>query len=59
MSGRPSRVFCLLLAIGMVGIAACEPEVGSEAWCEQMADTPRGDWTANQVADYAQNCLFD
>lgn len=52
-------MFCLMLGIGVVGIAACEPDVGTEAWCEQMADTPRGDWSANQVADYAQHCLFD
>ena len=48
---------CLLLALG--ALAACAPEVGSEAWCERLADTPRGDWTANQALDYARHCLID
>jgi hypothetical protein len=55
-----SRQVCLaLLALSIVAIAACEPEVGSEAWCERMDETPKGDWTANQAADYARHCLFE
>ena len=51
---RPMLAAALLLvAIG------CAPEVGSEAWCEQMDATPKGDWTANQAADYARHCLFN
>ena len=37
---------------------ACSPEVGSEAWCAKMKDTPKGDWSANEAADYAKHCLF-
>ena len=40
-------------------IAGCAPEVGSEAWCAAMDEKPKGDWTANEAADYARNCLFD
>ena len=36
----------------------CSPEVGSEKWCAQMDETPKGDWTANNAADYAKHCLF-
>lgn len=43
------------LALFMV---ACSPEVGSQAWCEKMADKPKADWSANEAADYAENCLF-
>ncbi|NIW25493.1 MAG: DUF3012 domain-containing protein [Gammaproteobacteria bacterium] len=56
---RTRHVVSTLIALSFIAIAACEPEVGSEAWCERMDDTPRGDWTANQAADYARNCLFD
>jgi len=38
---------------------SCSPEVGSKAWCEKMAETPKGDWTANEAADYAKHCLFE
>jgi hypothetical protein len=39
-------------------LAACEPEVGSKAWCEMMDKKPKGDWTANQAGDYAKSCIF-
>jgi len=38
---------------------ACSLKVGSEAWCEKMAEKPKGDWSANEAADYAEHCLFD
>ena len=60
---------CRLLSFGLLGIAivstsACapsvrrSPEVGSRAWCEQMDEKPKGDWTANEAADYARHCLL-
>lgn len=39
-------------------LAGCSPEVGSEAWCEDMDQTPKGDWTANDATDYAKHCVF-
>lgn len=59
MTARTSHVVRTLLGLSIIAIAACEPEVGSEAWCERMDDTPKGDWTANQAADYARHCLFE
>lgn len=53
------HVLAAVLVLGSVAIAACAPEVGSEAWCERMDETPKGDWTANQAADYARHCLFE
>ncbi len=38
---------------------ACSFQVGSEAWCEKLAKTPKGDWSANETADYAKHCLFE
>lgn len=39
-------------------LVACAPEVGSKAWCEAMKEKPKGDWTANEAADYTKHCLF-
>jgi uncharacterized lipoprotein YajG len=39
-------------------LAGCAPEVGSKAWCEKMDAKAKGDWTANEAADYAKHCLF-
>ncbi|WP_369798631.1 DUF3012 domain-containing protein [Desulfuromonas sp. TF] len=48
-----SIAFSLFLAM-----AGCSPEVGSEAWCEDMRDKPRKEWSASDAADYAKHCLF-
>jgi hypothetical protein len=47
------------LALILLAAAGCAPEVGSEAWCEDMEQKPRGDWTVNEAADYARHCLLD
>ncbi len=59
MTFRTSRFLAGLLVLSLIAVTACEPEIGSEAWCERMDDTPKGDWTANQAADYARHCLFE
>lgn len=41
-----------------LGLSACSPEVGSDKWCQNLEDKPKGDWTANQAADYAKHCIF-
>ena len=49
------RLLPLVLALGLV--SACSPEVGSDAWCTQMKDTPRGEWTGNDTLNFAKHCL--
>ena len=46
---------CLALVPLLVG---CAPEVGSEAWCQDMKEKPKGDWTANEAKDFAAHCLL-
>ena len=48
----------LLLLSCITILAACAPEVGSKRWCEAMQEKPKGDWTANEAADYTKSCLF-
>lgn len=50
------RWLLTLCASGLLG--ACSPEIGSKAWCENMQAKPKGEWTANEAADYAKHCLF-
>jgi hypothetical protein len=49
----------LLGAMSLVLLAGCAPEVGSEAWCKDMADKSKADWSANEAIDYASHCVFD
>lgn len=48
----------LLLAVSMGMLGGCAPEVGSKAWCEKLKEKPKGDWTANEAADFAKHCLL-
>ncbi|MCG8323961.1 MAG: DUF3012 domain-containing protein [Thiotrichales bacterium] len=48
-------VGCTLL---LLLTTACAPEIGSEKWCANMKEKPKGDWTANEAADFAKHCLF-
>ena len=49
----------LLLAFGVsAGLSACSPDVGSEDWCKELKEKPKGDWTANEAGDFAKNCIL-
>ena len=48
----------LTIFISIILLSACAPEIGSEKWCVQMKEKPKGDWTANEVADFAKHCIF-
>ena len=45
-------LLCLVLAAG------CAPEVGSEKWCANLEEKPKGDWSLNEATDYAANCVL-
>lgn len=45
-------------AICVLLLSACEPEVGSDAWCKKMADKPKGDWSMNEASEFAANCVL-
>ncbi len=47
-----------LLLSSLFLAAACAPEVGSDSWCKAMTEKPKGDWSANEAADYAKHCVF-
>lgn len=54
-----SRIVVLVFTIVALGATtACSPEVGSDRWCANMRDKPKGDWTASEAADYAKSCVF-
>lgn len=44
------------LALGV--LAACEPEVGSPEWCEEMQDKPAGEWTVNEAGAFTKHCVL-
>lgn len=48
----------LLFTLSLSVISACAAEVGSEKWCAQMKEKPKGDWTVNEAADFTKHCIF-
>lgn len=59
MSARVRKPVLLAMLCALTLLAACAPKVGSERWCANMRDKPRGDWTANEALDYARHCIVD
>jgi hypothetical protein len=59
MSNRTNRIVSMVCSIAFaLGALACSPKVGSDAWCAKMKETPKGDWSANDAADFAKHCVF-
>jgi hypothetical protein len=52
------KVLLVIFAVSPLMLVGCAPEVGSDAWCEDMKAKPKGDWSSNDAADFAQHCLF-
>lgn len=50
------RTGMLLIALSL--LPGCSPEIGSEAWCRQMSEKSKRDWSVNDTANYATHCLL-
>lgn len=42
----------------MLLLTSCTPEAYCDKWCTNQKEKPQGKWTANEVTDYAKNCIF-
>jgi hypothetical protein len=59
MSKRVKWTLVISFSVGLsLGALACAPEAGSDAWCKKLKETPKGDWSANEAADYAKHCVL-
>jgi len=50
-----TSVFIVIMSISLF---ACSPKVGSKEWCAAMKKKDKGEWTTNEVKDFAKHCLF-
>jgi len=50
--------FMPLLLTGPLLLSACGAELGSERCCKALKDKPKGEWTANEAADFTRYCVF-
>jgi len=58
MSGSIKKLYMGSVIMSLFLLTACAPEVGSEPWCANLKEKPKGDWTANEVSDFARHCLL-
>ena len=56
-SVKSPRNASIILALAFV-VSACAPEVGSDKWCEQLKEKPKGEWTANEMGDFTKHCIL-
>lgn len=53
-----TRLLAVMLAAASIFLFGCAAEVGSERWCEDMKEKPKGDWTLTETRDYGKHCLL-
>jgi Protein of unknown function (DUF3012) len=51
-------VIFALTALLALSLGGCAPEVGSDKWCANLKEKPKGDWSLNETADYAKHCII-
>lgn len=56
MNGRLKVILAGLFAL--LFLAGCAAEVGSDDWCAELNKNPKGDWTVDEVTNYAKHCLL-
>ena len=47
-----------IFAAMVLFLSGCSPDVGSESWCEDLKEKPKGEWTANEIKNYTKHCIF-
>jgi Protein of unknown function (DUF3012) len=50
-------ILCLT-ALTVSSLWGCAPEVGSDEWCANLKEKPKGDWSLNEATDYAKHCII-
>lgn len=48
----------LFLSFILTQLIACYAEVGSDEWCDNLKEQPKGEWTTIEIKDYAKHCIF-
>ncbi|WP_422938638.1 DUF3012 domain-containing protein [Vibrio fluvialis] len=42
-----------LVMLSALALTACENEVGSAGWCQDMREKPKNEWSAQNAVDFA------
>jgi hypothetical protein len=59
LSHRMIKITALCSALILVGaVSACSPPIGSKEWCDAMKKKPKGEWSANEAAEFTKSCIL-
>lgn len=58
MTSLKKVIFTFLALMLAATVSGCSPEVGSDAWCADLKEKPKGDWSVNEATDYTKHCLL-
>ena len=47
----------ILFFVGSFLLAGCDPEMGSDDWCEVLRDKTKVEWTAEEVKGFTNYCI--
>ena len=48
----------IFAVLAVFALGACSPEVGSDAWCADLKEKSKADWTATEAKDFAKHCIL-
>jgi len=53
------RIFTAMLALlAITALSACSAEPGSKAWCDNMKEKDKGQWTAEEAGTFTKHCVL-
>lgn len=55
---RAILITAIIGLFSVLSLTACSPEVGSDDWCADLKKNPKGEWTVDEVSNYAKFCLL-
>lgn len=58
MNKKNSLAVTILVVLTGISLWGCAPEIGSDQWCANLKEKPKGDWSMNEVADFTKYCIF-
>ena len=47
-----------IILLTSIFLFSCSAEIGSEQWCADLKEKPKGEWTTNELTNYAKHCIF-
>lgn len=58
MNKKTSFIILAVTTLTALSLWGCTPEIGSDQWCTNLKEKPKGDWSMNEATDFAKHCII-